>query len=108
MVKLFQAKISEEAVFCFAPNEKTAIAVIENAHQNKCKCSSIKDVTQNHLKEDGVEFLIEKQFVGIPQVSIFMLNGSMMARESHYGVKQRSERSWWSDQVEGSKEAWGH
>lgn len=106
MIKLFKAKISESDVFCFAPNEKTAVAVIEKASTNNSKCSSIKDVTQNHIQEDGVEFLIEKQFVGIPQVSIFMLNGSMAARESHYETKRRSERSWWSDKVDGSKEAW--
>lgn len=93
--------------WCFAPDIKIAKRIItKEIFAGKKRVFSIQDVTNQYIKEDGVEYLIKNNFIGIPQRALFMLNGSMSAMKDHYEVKGRSATLWWSEKIPGSREIW--
>lgn len=104
MTKLYRIsdKKNTEQWWCFAPNATTAKKIVNK----NTKSFIAEDYTEHHSKEDGVLFLIKANFVGIPQRSIFMLNGCMSSMNEHYSKKGRSGTLWWSPDVPGSRELW--
>jgi hypothetical protein len=108
MVKLFKAENRfEDKWWCFAPDEKTAQKIIKKeVFQGRRIKLNFREVTSEHLCEDGVKYLIDHNFVGIPDRAIFMLNGCMSAMEEHYTNKKRSDILWYSKKVPGSRELW--
>jgi hypothetical protein len=93
--------------WCFAPDTQTASKIItKEVFGGKKKALHIEDVTVEHLQEDGVQYLINNNFVGIPKRLNFMLNGSMTAMIEHYDNKKRSEILWYSEKIPGSREIW--
>ena len=109
MTKLFKVENeSKGTIWCFAPDSLTATrTIIEEVFGNKrMRLEQPEDVTNDHLDEDGVRFLSDQDFVGIPKKQIFMLNGSMMHMTEQYVTKQHSGVLWWSEKVPGSKEVW--
>jgi hypothetical protein len=108
MVRLFQA---EDRLFdtywCFASDADIAKKIITKELLNgKRRLLKMSDVTEQYIKEDGVKYLIDHDFVGIPQRSIFMLNGCMSSMEEHYTKQGKSGTLWWSEKIPGSKELW--
>ena len=108
MIKLFKAENRfEDRWWCFAPDEKTAKKIIiKEVFEGKRRKINFSDVTDEYSKEDGVQFLIDHNFVGIPDRAIFMLNGCMGAMEEHYDKKNRSGTLWYSKKIPGSREIW--
>lgn len=108
MVKLFKVKNKTDSVneFCFAPNELIAIkTIIEDLNNKKIQLFA-DDITDEYINEDGVKYLIENNFIGIPERSVFMLNGCGQSMQQHYEKKERSSSLFWSKKVPGSKEIW--
>lgn len=107
--KLFRASDRfQDDYYCFAPNADIANKIILKKYfKNKKIKLNITDVTEEKINDDGVQFLLNKNFVGVPQQSVFMLNGCMQSMIEHYENKRLSEVFWWSDDVPGSKECRG-
>jgi len=108
MIKLFQNQTLHKGTYwCFAPSAKTAIKIFnKEIFDGKRRQLKVTDVTKDFINEDGVKFLIDHQFVGIPKRAIFMLNGSMSAMDQHYNQNHRSATLWWSEKIPGSRELW--
>ena len=108
MVKLFLVHNlhKTDKWFCFAHDGLSAIKLVIESLGGKKRRLYHEDVTKTYLDEDGVKFLIEKNFVGIPERSTFMLNCCVQAQESHYNDKKRSGTLFWSKDIPGSKEIW--
>ena len=106
MVKLFKATNRlEDSWWCFAPDALSAKKIItKQVFDGKQRKFNIEDVTSEHIQDDGVDYLIKHNFVGIPQQSIFMLNGCMSSMHEHYDVKKRSAVRWWAKEIPESKE----
>ena len=106
-IKLFKVYDKHSSWWCFATNAKTAKKTIVNdIFGGNRTILKAEDVTASHINEDGVDNLISNHFVGVPQRSIFMLNGCMSSMHEHYDKKQRSGTLWWSEKIPGSKEIW--
>lgn len=109
MVKLFLVHNfhKTENWFCFAHDGNNAVKTVIKSLGGKMRKLYYEDVTKTYINEDGVKFLIDKNFVGIPERSIFMLNCSVQSQEAHYNAKNRTGTLFWSKDVPGSKEIWG-
>lgn len=110
MIKLFKITDRYENIveWCFAFDHNEALKIVKKAHNitNNRKKFTVKDVTEEHKKDDGFDYLVKRSFIGIPQQSVFMLNGCMSSMVMHYEQKNRSGIHWWSESVPGSKELW--
>jgi hypothetical protein len=108
MTKLFKLDNDvHETFWCFAPDKKTASNIVaKQCLKGHKKSLKAEDVTSKHIKEDGVEYLINHNFIGIPKKLNFMLNGSMSAMVEHYDTQKRSGILWYSEKVPGSREIW--
>jgi hypothetical protein len=108
MIKLFKAENwMQDRWWCFAPDEKTAKKIIKKEiFAGKIRKFKLSDVTSEYLDQDGVKYLIDHDFVGIPEKSEFMLNCCSSAMNTHYSEKGRSSTLWWSDKIPGSRDLW--
>jgi hypothetical protein len=108
MTNLFRFVTKYGATYCFANDAKEAENIIlKEKYENRLMYShTIEEVSGEMLKEDGVEFLREKDFVGIPQQKVFMLTGSVMHSTEHYFNKKRSSTLWWSEKIPESENLW--
>jgi hypothetical protein len=109
MTKLFKLTrtLNEDNFYCFAEDEKTAKKIItKEIFDGKRKTFVINDVTNEKISEDGVKYLSDSDFTGIPERKSFMLNGCMSSMEQHYNNKKRSGTLWYSKFVPGSEELW--
>ena len=107
MTKLYKLNNDNETFWCFAPNKQIASkTIIKELFNGQFKQLTTQDVTDKHIKEDGVEYLIKSNFIGIPKKLNFMLNGSMAAISQHYDNQKRSGVLWYSDKIPGSREVW--
>lgn len=109
MTKLFQFihTRTDDVFYCFANDEKTALKIItKELFNGKKKVFTVKDVTSEKIQEDGVKFLSDANFVGIPQQKIFMLNGCMGAMHQHYVVEKRTPTFWYSEAIPESEKRW--
>ena len=83
--------------YCFAKNSDEALMMIANQLPNVDVSNLIaKDITQEKISEDGVQYLRESNFVGTPNKKYFMLHGSEQAKSSHYTKKGRSGVLWYN------------
>ncbi len=108
MVKLFLVHDFHKTNnwFCFANDDNSAIKLVTKNLGGKKRKLYSEDVTKKYINEDGVKFLIDKNFVGIPERSVFMLNCSVQSQEAHYNDQKRTGTLFWSKDVPGSKEIW--
>ena len=107
MTKLFKAENRSEKWWVFAPDVKTAKSIVKKEiFYGKVRRFNISDVTDEYISEDGVQYLIDNDFVGIPKRAMFMLNGSVNAMEEHYNKKNRSSSLWYSEKIPGSRDLW--
>ena len=106
MVKLYKIIQENNTHWCFAPDSTTAKNIILNTLSEKKVKLKAKDVTKSMISEDGVQNLINHEFVGIPKRSVFMLNGSVLHKNEHFKEKNRSNSLWWSEKIPNSRDAW--
>lgn len=107
MIKLFRISDRYEDIveWCFALNQAEALKIFKKDRSIKGnKKFKVEDVTEKHINDDGFKNLTENGFIGIPEMSIFMLNGCMSSMINHYETKGRSGTKWWSEKIPGSKE----
>jgi len=104
MTNLYHCTSKHFSKYCFAnSNEEATKYIIENCLDfPKLYSLNVKFVEDETLQEDGVSFLRENNFVGIPQIKHFMLNGSQFHIEEYF-AKNNSARFWWSEKVPGSE-----
>lgn len=105
MTNLYFFQSKNCLVHCFANSESEAsqVVIANSPHYNKLYSYTISLVDdESILNEDGVSFLREHDFVGIPQIKHFMLNGSQFHIEEYF-AKNNSARFWWSEKVPGSE-----
>jgi|694.fasta_scaffold05898_20 hypothetical protein len=95
-------------IYCFAHTIEEAIKFIKAncPTYNRLYSYNVKLVEDEVLQEDGVEILRKNNFVGIPEVKHFMLNGSVSAQQNHFDTKQRSARLWCSKEVPETTQLW--
>ena len=108
MTNLYKFTTNYGTTYCFAntPREAEAI-VLREVYENRLMYNhTVELASENTLKEDGVSFLSENDFVGIPQQKFFMLNGSNSHNYEHYFQKNRTATAWWSEKVPGSENVW--
>jgi hypothetical protein len=108
MIKLYQLSTPKRnKYYCFAPNKNVAQSIIiQEIFGGKKLNLDIVDITKIKINEDGVKYLIDKNFIGIPKRKMFMLHGSEIARDSHYNTKGHTSELWYSLTVPGSEEIW--
>jgi len=108
MTNLFKFVTKYGTTYCFAHDAKEAEDIIlKEKYENRLKYThTIEEVLDEMLGEDGVSFLRENDFVGIPQQKVFMLTGSVTHSVEHYFEKQRTNILWWSEKVPGSENIW--
>lgn len=108
MTNLFEFTTKYGTTYCFANTAKEAEEIIlKERYENRLMYNhTINPVSDDILEEDGVSFLREKDFVGIPQRKVFMLGGSMQHSISHYQDKGRSSSFWWSEKIPESENLW--
>lgn len=105
--KLFKLQHASSGThWCFAPNAKMAKNIVSVSIHATPSDLTADDVTQEHIAEDGVQFLIDRGFTGIPQKSVFMLTGSMSHSVEHFIQKQRTPVLWWSETIPESRQIW--
>jgi len=106
MIKLYQLKTkSNSTYYCFAHNSKQAKQiVIKEILNGKVEPIAAFDITDQKISQDGVQYLINNSFIGVPKRKMFMLHGCESARQNHY--KNKTSELWWSDAVPGSEELW--
>jgi len=90
--------------YCFANSTEEATQyIIENCSDYRNTYSlHVKLVEDETLQEDGVSFLRENNYIGIPQIKIFMLNSSQFHIKEYFG-RNNSARFWWSEKVPESE-----
>ena len=106
MTNLYKFTTNYGTTYCFAntPREAEAI-VLREVYENRLMYNhTVELASENTLKEDGVSFLSENDFVGIPQQKV--LNGSNSHNYEHYFQKNRTATAWWSEKVPGSENVW--
>lgn len=108
MIKLYQINTkSNQKYFCFAHDKRSARQIVQKEYSLlQSEILETTDITQKKINQDGVKFLIENNFVGIPKKKMFMLHGSMSAINSHYKTQNRTAELWYSPAVPGSEELW--
>ena len=104
MTNLYHCTSKHFSKYCFAnSNEEATQYIIENCSDYRNTYSlTVELIEDETLQEDGVNFLRENNFVGIPQIKIFMLNGSQF-HKMEYFARNNSARFWWSEKVPGSE-----
>ena len=98
MTNLYKFTTNYGTTYCFAntPREAEAI-VLREVYENRLMYNhTVELASENTLKEDGVSFLSENDFVGIPQQKVFMLNGSNSHNYEHYFQKVPGSENVWS------------
>ena len=107
MTKLYEVSACNSINWCFAPDSKTAKQIVlSEIYQNQKRNLKAIDKTTEKYNEDGVKYLSDNNFIGIPQKSYFMLNCCTKTQNEHYNQKSRSEVLWWSEKLPESKDIW--
>jgi hypothetical protein len=107
MTNLYHLSTKNFSAHCFAHTPEEALEHIkENCNFRPCYSYVIKLVEDDTLNEDGVSFLREKNFIGIPKVKFFLLNGSEAHWHDHFYNQKKTHSLWWSEKVPGSENLW--
>ena len=92
MTNLYHLNTKNFSTHCFAHTPEEALEHIkENCNFRPHYSYVIKLVEDDTLNEDGVSFLREKNFIGIPKVKFFLLNGSEAHWYDHFHNLNKSE-----------------
>jgi hypothetical protein len=108
MIKLYSLTTqSKNKYYCFSPSKIIAQKIVtQEIFNGRKEKLNIVDITKEKISQDGVKYLIDHNFIGIPKRKMFMLHGSMNAMDSHYNKNSHTSELWYSQCVPGSEELW--